>query len=138
MRPAGGDRINHGRFSRLHVGRSDQEKGDAVLCVEDRPDWLEALRGMLDRAGYEVVCATSGCEALDSFRSQEFDGVLLDYSLPDLDSLAIRAEMKHVKPQIPVLLFAGMGKSACMLLRFFDAYMHHPDSPESMLERMAS
>jgi two-component system response regulator MprA len=107
-----------------------------VLCVAYRPDWLELLRGMLDRAGYEVVCATSGYEALDAFKSQEFGGVLLDYSLPDSDSLAIRAEMKHVKPQIPVLLFAGMGKSTSMLLRFFDAYMHHPDSPESVLARM--
>ncbi len=109
-----------------------------VLCVEDRPDWLELLRGVLDRAGYEVVCATTGYEALDSFRSQEFDGVLLDYSLPDLDGLAIRAEMKHVKPQVPVLLFAGMGKSTSILLRFFDAYTHHRESPESMLGGMAS
>ncbi len=109
-----------------------------VLCVAYRLEWLELLRGMLDRAGYEVVCATNGYEALDAFKSQKFDGVLLDYSLPDSDSLAIRAEMKHVKPQIPVLLFAGMGKSTSMLLRFFDAYMHHAESPESVRDRMAS
>jgi c-di-GMP phosphodiesterase len=119
---------------------SGQIRGKAmrVLCVEGRTDWLELLRGILDRAGYDVVCATRGYEALNSFRSQEFDGVLLDYSLPDSDSLALRAEMKHAKPQIPVLLFAGMGKSTSMLLRFFDAYMHHPDSRGSLLDRIAS
>jgi hypothetical protein len=56
--------------------------------------------------------------------------VLLEYDLPDATGSAVRAEMKRIKPEVPVLLFAGVGSQTPFLLRFFDSYLRNADRPE--------
>jgi CheY-like chemotaxis protein len=109
-----------------------------VLCVEDRAARLNLLRGKLEEIGYQVAAANTGEEAIEMFREGEFDGVLMESALPDRDSLTVRDEMRRMRPAVPVLLYAGIGRSTPMLLRFFDAYVRHPKSPESVLESMRS
>jgi two-component system sensor histidine kinase BarA len=109
-----------------------------VLCVEDRAARLNLLRGKLEEIGYQVTAVNSGEEALELFREEQFDGVLMESELPDLDSLSVRHQMRRMRPAVPVLLYAGVGRSTPMLLRFFDAYVRNPRSPESVLESMRS
>jgi len=54
--------------------------------VEDETDFSELLRFRLQLLNYEVVLAASGDEALDKFRRDLPDVVLLDLLLPDLDA----------------------------------------------------
>ncbi len=105
-----------------------------VLCVENRDEYLDALRFMLENAGYEVVAATSGSEGLSMLADQAIHGVLLEYDLPDATGSAVRAEMKRIKPEVPVLLFAGVGAQTPFLLRFFDSYLRNAEQPEWALQ----
>jgi DNA-binding response OmpR family regulator len=107
-----------------------------VLCVENRPEYMGALKYMLETAGYEVTSATTGDQALRLLTTQDVDGVLLEYDLPDAAGSAVRAEMKRIKPDVPVLLFAGAGSQTPFLLRFLDAYLQSPARPESDLRDM--
>jgi DNA-binding response OmpR family regulator len=102
-----------------------------VLCVENHVEYLDALKYMLEKAGYEVVSATTGNQGLSMLTSQPIQGVLLEYDLPDATGSSVRAEMKRIKPDIPVLLFAGLGSQTPFLLRFFDAYLRNAERPES-------
>ncbi len=95
-----------------------------VLCVEDRPSWLRVLQERLEQSGYEVIPAESGTEGIRLFTTEHIDGVLLEAELSDLDSLAVREEMHRLRPKIPILLFAGVGRSTSMLLQFLDQYVH--------------
>jgi response regulator RpfG family c-di-GMP phosphodiesterase len=61
---------------------------------------------------------------------QPIHGVLLEYDLPDATGSAVRAEMKRIKPEVPVLLFTGLGSQTPFLLRFFDSYLRNADRPE--------
>lgn len=101
-----------------------------VLCVENHPEYLEALRAMLEAAGYEVMPATTGTQALGLFVKHTPQGVLLEYDLPDRTGSAVRAEMKRIKPEVPVLLFSGVGSQTPFLLRFFDSYLRNSQRPE--------
>jgi DNA-binding response OmpR family regulator len=101
-----------------------------VLCVENHPGYLEALRCLLEAAGYEVVPATTGTQALGLFAKQPWQGVLLEYDLPDQTGSAVRAEMKRINPEVPVLLFSGVGSQTPCLLRFFDSYLRNSQRPE--------
>ncbi len=101
-----------------------------VLCVENHLEYLDALKCMLETAGYEVVSATTGDQGLSMLSSQPIQGVLLEYDLPDAAGSSVRAEMKRIKPDVPVLLFAGVGSQTPFLLRFFDAYLRNADRPE--------
>jgi CheY-like chemotaxis protein len=58
--------------------------------------------------------------------------VLIEYELPDGDGFSVRRELKRIQPNIPVLLYAGVGPQTPMLIRFFDAYLRHPESPVSL------
>jgi DNA-binding response OmpR family regulator len=105
-----------------------------ILCVENHPKHLEALKGMLEAAGYEVVPATTGMQALVLFAKQPPQGVLLEYDLPDQTGSAVRTEMKRIKPDVPVLLFSGVGSQTPFLLRFFDSYLRNSQRPEWALQ----
>jgi DNA-binding response OmpR family regulator len=92
-----------------------------VLCVENHVEYLDALKYMLETAGYEVLSATTGNQGLSILMKQPIQGVLLEYDLPDATGSSVRAEMKRIKPEVPVLLF---------LLRFFDSYLRNTEKPE--------
>jgi DNA-binding response OmpR family regulator len=94
-----------------------------VLCVEHCPSSLHTLRWMLEGAGYEVLPASNGQDAVSLFSAQGVHGVLLEYDLPDKTGASVREEMKRINPDIPVLLFSGVGAQTPMLLRFFNAYV---------------
>jgi CheY-like chemotaxis protein len=80
-----------------------------ILCVEHHPEYMGTLKYMLESAGYQVMPATTGTQALRLLTNREFDGVLLDYDLPDATGTSVRAEMKRIRPEVPVLLFSGVG-----------------------------
>jgi DNA-binding NtrC family response regulator len=101
-----------------------------VLCVENHVEYLDALKYMLETAGYEVVSATTGSQGLAVLSKQPINGVLLEYDLPDATGAAVRAEMKRIKPDVPVLLFAGVGSQTPFLLRFFDSYLRNAERPD--------
>lgn len=68
-----------------------------------------ALRCLvLSSAGYEVLTAADGAAALELFRCIQVDLVITDYWLPGLTGAQLAAEMKRLKPAIPVVLFSGL------------------------------
>jgi DNA-binding NtrC family response regulator len=101
--------------------------GMKILCVEDQSEYMAALMCMLEGIGYEVVPANSGEQAMDLLASRSIDGVLLEYNLRDAASTELRAELKAIRPDIPVLLFDGIGSQTPIMLRFFDAYLRNPE-----------
>jgi CheY-like chemotaxis protein len=100
-----------------------------VLCVEQHPEHMDALKYMLEGVGYEVIPATTGEQAVRLLTTLPVEGVLLEYDLPDATGVAIREEMKRIKPDVPVLLFAGVGSQTPFLLRFFDSYLRNAEHP---------
>jgi len=107
-----------------------------VLCVENQPAHMDALRYMLETAGYEVTPAMTGGQALRLLAALPVDGVLLECDLPDFTGTAVRAEMKRIKPDVPVLLFSAVGTQTPFLLRFFESYLRHSERPREVLEEL--
>jgi CheY-like chemotaxis protein len=79
-----------------------------ILCVDDEVAALALRRLVLSSAGYEVLTAADGAAALELFRSFQIDLVITDYWLPGLTGAELAAEMKRLKPAIPVALFSGL------------------------------
>ena len=79
-----------------------------VLVVDDQEDIREMARLVLTGAGYEVVTAASGREALKLARAASFDLMLLDINMPELDGWAtlrlLRADEAH--DALPVAMFS--------------------------------
>jgi DNA-binding response OmpR family regulator len=79
-----------------------------VLVVDDQEDIREMARLILTGAGYEVYTAASGREALAAVRQSQFDLMLLDINMPELDGWAtlrlMRADAAH--DAMPVAMFS--------------------------------
>ena len=78
-----------------------------VLCVDDDRAALALRCLVLSGAGYDVLSAADGAAALALFRCIQVDLVITDYWLPDLTGAQLAAEMKRLKPAIPIVLFTG-------------------------------
>ena len=79
-----------------------------VLVVDDQDDIREMARLVLAGAGYEVVTASSGREALGLARASSFDLVLLDINMPELDGWATLRLLRADEAQdaLPVAMFS--------------------------------
>jgi CheY-like chemotaxis protein len=79
-----------------------------ILCVDDEAAALALRCLVLSSAGYEVLTAADGAAALEIFRSIQVDLVITDYRLPRLTGTQLAAEMKRLKPAVPIVLFSGL------------------------------
>jgi DNA-binding response OmpR family regulator len=78
-----------------------------VLIVDDDVDHAESLADVLDMRGHSVELAHSGEEAIASFRSGEFDLVLLDVKLPGINGVETFLELKKIRPSARVMMMTG-------------------------------
>ena len=88
---------------------------------------MAILAAALEGIGYEVMPASNGGQAIDLFTKQAIDGVLLEDNLPGATGTTLRTKLKAIHPDIPVLLFAGVGRETKFMLRFFDAYLRNTE-----------
>jgi DNA-binding response OmpR family regulator len=108
-----------------------------VLWVEHRSNYLYQMKSVLQQAGYEVVCAASGGDAMLEFSRRKYDGVLLEYELPDISGGQIRDEMLRLQPNLPVILIMGGERQLEFLLRFFESFVLQPQSCRESIPQWA-
>jgi PAS domain S-box-containing protein len=79
-----------------------------LLLADDEPVLLARARTALELAGYEVVIASDGAEAVALFEAQPaFDLVVLDVVMPKLDGIAALRRMRELRPTQPALFVTG-------------------------------
>jgi two-component system, OmpR family, copper resistance phosphate regulon response regulator CusR len=78
-----------------------------VLVVEDEKRIADFLSRGLQSAGYAVDVADKGADAIDRVHSTEYDLVVLDLGLPDVDGLQVLEKIKNRKTIPPVLILSA-------------------------------
>ncbi len=79
-----------------------------ILVVDDDSLDREWLRTILERAGYQVVEARSGHEALETLKKTSVDLTILDLTMPDMDGLEVLRAAKH-GPKSKIIVVTGLG-----------------------------
>jgi DNA-binding response OmpR family regulator len=82
-----------------------------LLFVEDDPDLRLTATYALRREGFEVVVAADGQQALDAWRTQRPDLVLLDVGLPGLSGFEVARRMRQEQPT-PLIFLTAHGEEA--------------------------
>jgi signal transduction histidine kinase len=80
-----------------------------ILVVEDEPLVREVLLVYLAEDAHQVETAENGREGLEKFKAGEFDLVMTDRSMPEMNGDQLAEEIKKLKPDQPVLLLTGFG-----------------------------
>ena len=80
-----------------------------VLIVEDDPVQREMLTGFLSDLGIETADAADGREALDHLAQSQFDVVITDLRMSEMDGAELLRQVKELNPQIGVILVTAFG-----------------------------
>lgn len=111
-----------------------------LLVVDDE----EKIRTLISKyavfEGYEVVCAEDGMSATELLRHKDFDLVILDIMLPDIDGFTVCRELRKSK-NTPVIMLSARGEEYDRLHGFevgVDDYVVKPFSPKELMMRVAA
>jgi DNA-binding NtrC family response regulator len=110
-----------------------------VLIVDDETLKLMTLKESLTSAGYDVLTATDGNQALDMLRSEKVQALITDVRMPGVDGLTLLEKSKEMDPSRPVLVMTGYGaiEDAVRAMRSGAAdYLTKPISNEEILIRL--
>lgn len=85
-----------------------------ILVVDDSPAELENIRNIVADAGYQVISARNGREAIDAARAEHPDLIFMDIIMPDMDGYATCRELTHdsATKNIPVVFVTSKNQKA--------------------------
>jgi DNA-binding response OmpR family regulator len=86
---------------------TSDNKTATVLLVDDEQDLLKTSERYLQRRGYQVITAENGTEAIDKYRTDGIDLVILDVGLPDMDGLRCLETIKSINQNAKIVINTG-------------------------------
>lgn len=78
-----------------------------VLIVDDEDDFRETIVKRLNARKIQAEGAASGVKALDILKDKDFDVMVLDVKMPDMDGIETLRHVKKMKPEIEVIMLTG-------------------------------
>ncbi len=110
-----------------------------ILLVDDEEAITGSLEPLFERAGYRVVTAANGQQALQRLESEKVDALILDVLMPLLDGRAVLRQLRQAGNWTPVILLTQVGESterALALEEGADDYLNKPFDPHELLARL--
>ncbi|MGH7991585.1 MAG: response regulator, partial [Limisphaerales bacterium] len=112
-----------------------------ILIVDDEPDAIELLEFNLRQAGFDVVTAEDGAEALRKAKSSAPALIVLDVMLPELDGLEVCKLLRRDPPTstLPIIMLTAKAAELDRVLGLelgADDYITKPFSPRELILRI--
>ena len=106
-------------------------KGLEVLVVDDSEDTAEMVQHLLEIGGASVCAVTSGSEALRIAREKDFDVVLSDISMPEMDGFQFLSELRKLpgKEELPAVALTGFGRPEDVRRAIEEGFYAHLTKP---------
>jgi CheY-like chemotaxis protein len=119
----------------------EQRPKQSILVVDDEQMALVLMKRLLGDAGYTVVTAQSGFEALDHFRRQphSFQLVLLDLTMPFMDGEETFQRLREIRANVPVFLCTGFiqrDRLDRMMTAGIKGFLRKPIAPDELIEHV--
>ena len=94
-------------FSSIRVKSVAKTEEQSILVVDDNPDHRKMFRIRLESAGYSVVEANSGREALAAIEKTRFALIILDLSMYEMDGFAVLRAVRSKHPELKIIIASG-------------------------------
>ena len=114
----------------------DQRKA-VILCVDDEENPLVLRKFVLQKAGYEVLTASSGREALELTASCSVDLVLSDHLMPGMNGTELAQQLKAEHPNLPVILISGVNELPAGSAHA-NAFVSKIEGPDALCKEVAA
>jgi len=109
-----------------------------ILVVDDEPAVTDLLAYNLRKAGYEILLAADGSEALRQARTSSPDLILLDLMIPEVDGLDVCRELRKTS-NVPIIMLTARGEEIDRVVGLelgADDYVSKPFSVHELLARI--
>lgn len=109
-----------------------------ILVVDDDPHIREVVLFALEKASMRANEATDGAQALILFRAQDFDLIILDINMPEMDGLDVCREVRKTS-DIPILFLSSRDDEIDRVIGLeigADDYLTKPFSPRELVARI--
>lgn len=109
-----------------------------ILIVDDEPDIQQLICRYAQREGHDTTVASDGMEAVALCLANDFDIVVMDVMMPDMDGYTACKEIRKAK-DIPILMLSARGAEYDKLFGFevgVDDYVVKPFSPKELMARV--
>jgi len=111
-----------------------------LLLVDDEESYVNVLSKRMTRRNFEVSSALSGAQAIRILRKQDFDAVVLDLKMEDMDGIEVLRIFRKMAPDLAVIMLTGHGSATAALQGMqegaFD-YLTKPCELDELLEKIA-
>jgi len=110
-----------------------------ILLVEDEVSLKDAIKMNLEIEGFEVVSAGNGNEAIELFRSQRFNLIVLDVMMPEMDGYQVCEQIRLTNRDVPILFLTAKDSAQDKIVglkKGADDYMTKPFNLEEFLLRV--
>ena len=111
-----------------------------ILVVDDEARIRELIKKYAVFEGFEVCEAENGMQAVEAARRQDFDLIILDVMMPELDGFSALREIRK-ESQVPVIMLSARGEEYDRIHGFelgVDDYVVKPFSPKELMLRAAA
>jgi DNA-binding NtrC family response regulator len=109
-----------------------------ILLVDDEEGYRELIARVLTKAGYEVLQAADGLEALSLLERSKIDLVISDILMPALNGYALVARLRAKWPTMPVILTTGFLPPAKTMMNGSVDFIPKPIDSETLLGMIQS
>ena len=110
-----------------------------ILLVEDDPTTAKSIELMLTHANLNVYVTDLGEEAIDLAKLYDYDLLLLDLDLPDMDGYDVLRQLRMARIEIPILILSGTDDTSSKLKGFgcgADDYLTKPFNRAELVARI--
>ena len=118
--------------------RGSSEVRPLVLVVEDEESFVDALTIGLDREGFDVVVATDGAKAIETFEASRPDLILLDLMLPKVSGIDVCRALRE-RSEVPIIVVSAKSEeidTVLLLEMGADDYVTKPYRLRELVARM--
>lgn len=112
-----------------------------VLVVEDNSDNLRLITYALNRSGYEVISAETGCKGVEMAKTESPYFIIMDINLPDIDGLEATRRIRKSSangsiPIIAITSYAMAGDMDSVLAAGCTGYFEKPIDPLTIMDKI--
>lgn len=117
---------------------TEHEQAYSILVVDDEERIRRLLKMYLEREGFLIEEASDGAEALEKALEKDFDLLLLDLMMPEIDGIEVCRRLRE-KKSTPIIMLTAKGEEANRVTGFevgTDDYIVKPFSPREVVLRV--
>jgi CheY-like chemotaxis protein len=123
-----------------HSASNETTETKTILVVDDETHIRELLKQELEEAGYRVITAKDGIEAIEAAKLAKPDLITLDVMMPEINGFDVAATLKNdpFTMHIPIIIISAKDKEAGCHLLGIDKYLTKPIKADILLKEVES